>query len=594
MTDRNQNLGIFMKTIVVMLLFAGGTVRAQTVTNLFPVTNFPAGNGSWQNLAGVPGGIDQYSTNYTLFCNVRVAIPGTNIVAYGDGIHDDTAALNFAVNAATNGSYVYIPTGTYLITGTISRSGKYNYDYASHPFSLIIRGDGPTNTIILDNATSGEVIFFANNISVANYATIQRGSVRGSTGMVLSNGLPGLTVGAWITVVRDNASANVYVPPTGDLNPFYYTYGECADQYVRVNNMSGNTISFTPPLNETSPNTQISIAYSYPYRCGIENLCVVRMQNVNSHNIRLIAAQECWIKNVEPRQARGYHISIEHCAGCEVRQCYVHDPFPLQDGNTAEGGSEYGICLGFHTSSTLVEDNIALHCRHGLILETAAGQNNVFAYNLEKDCINGSFFSTDYQMATYYHGGEPRFNLFEGNVLPTIRADAVEGGTKYDTYFRNLVTRDGLPSTTVAMFAQDIQRGNYFDYFLNNVYLPCFAAPSTPIYRIGSWEDYPNYDLTVIQKNIWLGNYDFTTGKVDQSTNGVINWQSSVAATFPGSLYYFSKPSWNPANSVCPPFGSDVAGHTNLIPAQVRAIAMGITTNVLDSYTLTATNTHRV
>src|SRR5258707_3346221 len=104
MTDRNQNLGIFMKTIVVMLLFAAATVRAQTATNLFPATNFPAGNGAWQNLAVVPGGIDQYSTDYTLFCNVRVAIPRTEIVAYGDGIHDDTTALNSAFNSPLTAS----------------------------------------------------------------------------------------------------------------------------------------------------------------------------------------------------------------------------------------------------------------------------------------------------------------------------------------------------------------------------------------------------------------------------------------------------------------------------------------------------------
>src|SRR5258708_28464232 len=111
-------------------------------------------------------------------------------------------------------------------------------------------------------------------------------------------------------------------------------------------------------------------------------------------------------------------------------------------------------------------------------------------------------FTTDYQEDTDYHGGEPRFNLFEGNVVPIIRVDAVEGATKYDIYFRNYVTRDGIPTVNVAMNALDIQRGNYFDYFLDNVYLPCSASPSTPVYRIGSWEDVGNYDLAVITNNV--------------------------------------------------------------------------------------------
>jgi hypothetical protein len=95
----------------------------------------------------------------------------------------------------------------------------------------------------------------------------------------------------------------------------------------------------------------------------------------------------------------------------------------------------------------------------------------------------------------------------------------------------------------------------------------------------------------VITNDVWLGNLDLATGKVDQSTNGVINWQSSVPTTFPGSLYYAGKPAWYPANLNWPAFGSDVAGHTNLIPAQVRALALGISTTVPAQYTLGAAYT---
>lgn len=601
-----------LRTVLsILFLLAVWSAPAQIIQipGVIPSDNLPA-TGSWQGMAGVPGGIDQYSTNYTMFCNVRLSIPGTNIVAYGDGIHDDTAALNFAIQNATNESYVYIPTGTYLVTGGLWRGGSYNYDYNSKPFSIIIRGDGPTNTILLNNAASGEIISFFGNSGVSDYPTIAGGNVRGSTSMVLSNGLPGLKTGAWVLIEHSDAAAKVYFPPAGDPNRFYYTYTYNSAQFLHVTNISGNTISFSPPLNEGYPGDLLTIHYSTPFRCGIENLGVVRLQDINSHNIRFIDGRECWIRNVESRQARGYHISLEWCAGCEVRQCFVHDPFPFKDGNTAGGGSDYGITLGFHSSSCLVEDNIALHCRHSFILETAAGQNNVIAYNYGKDNINEGMFETDYQGDTDYHGGEPRYNLFEGNVLPIIRADAVEGATKYDVYFRNLVTRDGIPSVSVAMFAMDIQRGNYYDYFLNNVCLPCTTAPGTPIYRIGSWEDsngntgtwglnpvtalnnvdLANYDPTVLVNDVWLGNYDYASGTFDSISSGIVAWTTS-AASMANSLVYASKPSWFGAN-VWPPIGGDLTVKTNLIPAQTRARQLAGFANVVrDGYVLTATNT---
>jgi hypothetical protein len=580
-----------------LFLLLATSVGAQSITNIIPVSMMPA-SGTYQGIAGVPGGISQYSASYKIFCNVKMSIPGTSLVAYGDGVHDDTAALNFAINAATNGSYVYIPTGHYLLTAPLSRSGSYNYDYNSHPFSIIIRGDGPTNTVLMDYANSGEIIIFSENSGVYNYQTIGSGNVRGSTSMVLNNGLQGLKTNMWIQVIRDNASANVYLPPANDPEPFYYTYGESADQFVRVTNISGSTISFWPPLNETSPNGQLTVLYSTPFRCGIESLGLVRMQDVNSHNIRIIGGQECWITNVWSAQARGYHISMEWCAGCEVRECYVHDPFPYKDGSTGGGGSVYGIVLGFHSSSCLVEDNIALHCRHSFIMETGAGQDNVIDYNYGKDNINEGMFETDYQEDTDYHGGEPRFNLWEGNVVPILRADAVEGATKYDIYFRNLVTMNGIPDVNVSMFAMDIQRGNYYDYFLDNVYARTNAVNtySGMIYRIGSWEDnqlFPNtanaWDPAVIQNDVWLGNYDCNMNRVDLSTNGVIYWTNSVAASFPSSLLYTGRPSWYGTN-VWPAFGSDVAGYTNPIPAMTRSASIpGFTAAVSDGYTLTIT-----
>jgi hypothetical protein len=572
-------IGLFL-----LLLTSAG---AQSITSIIPASQLPA-TGTWQGIAGIPGGIDQYSTNYTMFCNVKSSIPGTTMVAYGDGVHDDTAALNFAAQNCPNNEYVYLPAGTYLISAPISVSGVNKYDGSQYPYSIIIRGAGPTNTIILNNG-GGSAITLAWWGGYGGGFPITAGDARGSTNISVASTSPyPVKLNEWLIVDRQNTNANVYLPAANDAHGFYVVYGGSADQMVKVTGISGTTFNIWPPLNEAHSTDQLLVSVSQPLHCGIENLCVVQMQEHGVPNIGLYGGEECWIRNVESRQSRGTHIFLDFCGGCEIRQCYVHEPFPNLDGADGGGSSDYGIDMADHTSSSLIVDNIALHCRHSFIMEQGCGQDNVVAYNYGKDNINEGLFETTWQEDTDYHGGEPRYNLWEGNVVPIFEADGVEGGTKYDVYFRNLVTRDGLPTVTEFMEGLDLDRGNYYDYFLDNVFFKCTANPAAMLYLVGHWQTDLTYnDPSVLSSCVWLGNYDCTSNKVDFSTNGVINWTGSVAATFPTSLLFTSKPSWYGTN-VWPAFGSDVSGLTNVIPAQTRAWQIpGFFNSVADGNTLT-------
>ena len=68
--------------------------------------------------------------------------------AVGDGITNDTTAIQNAINSALQtGKSVYVPTGTYLYTST-----NYSVDVVASGKSFVLFGDGPQSSIIKYNA----------------------------------------------------------------------------------------------------------------------------------------------------------------------------------------------------------------------------------------------------------------------------------------------------------------------------------------------------------------------------------------------------------------------------------------------------------
>lgn len=51
-----------------------------------------------------------------------------NYGAVGDGVHDDTAAIQAAVDAAANGGVVWLPAGSFAVTAPITVTGKQDFD----------------------------------------------------------------------------------------------------------------------------------------------------------------------------------------------------------------------------------------------------------------------------------------------------------------------------------------------------------------------------------------------------------------------------------------------------------------------------------
>lgn len=119
-------------------------------------------------LKGNPGGIASLDTNgmvpvqqlpgYLDWLNVKSAVYG----AKGDGIADDTAAIQNAINAcsAAGGGTVYIPRGTYRITSALTLANK-----------IALQGEGDiVTTIYQTNTTANGIVGDRlNNIALRDF-----------------------------------------------------------------------------------------------------------------------------------------------------------------------------------------------------------------------------------------------------------------------------------------------------------------------------------------------------------------------------------------------------------------------------------------
>src|SRR6266436_5711576 len=119
-----------MKSLSI-LSFGLFCIGAQAETSVLSNLVIPSGRtAQWAPGLEFRGGIPKR----TVLINVKLAPYN----AKGDGVTDDTKAIQAALNAANPNEVVYLPASTYLISSTLN---------ISRP-NISIRGDGPTSTII--------------------------------------------------------------------------------------------------------------------------------------------------------------------------------------------------------------------------------------------------------------------------------------------------------------------------------------------------------------------------------------------------------------------------------------------------------------
>lgn len=518
--------------------------------------------GVWENgVKGIPN-------RTTVFCDVRATIPGSNLVAAGDGVQDDTAALQAAIDLCPSGQVVVIPEGTYRISGTLHiESG------------ITVRGAGPDKTKIVQYA-SEDIVDMSSSSGSFDSVAVKSGHTKGSDTVVV-NSAGGFEVGDLVLIDQLNDPSLVTSSGVGGTCTWCGRYGtngaRALGESLLVKEIDGNTIRFNRPLYyeyRDRYDPQLSqIAADPIHHAGIEDLHLQLVAGASSGScVRMNRAVNCWVKGVETSQPENKHILMYYyCLGNEVSGCYFHDS---QSFESNHGG---GVELYGDSCDNLVEDNIFDHLHVAVALE-AGGAGNVIAYNYTYEMEH---FTTDWMIWHLgTHGAHTYMNLWEGNVAGMISFDNYWGSGSHQMVFRNHLTRF-TPNQPIRnnIVAAIVEVDNYHDSFLGNV----LGTPGCG----GEVEQIP-YQSTWDNPVLWKIGYDCCsdTGEPrDTKVNNTLirsgNWEGPTGAvqwssderSLPDSLYLSAKPDWFGVLT-WPPFTPDRPdfdpNNLNKIPAQVR------------------------
>jgi hypothetical protein len=392
----------------------------------FPLTAFgqtpwtgilPAGTGIDWSQAGVPGGIPSPAWTQS----------GSTISASqcGSGGSDCTSTIQAALNACGTNHFVLLGAGTFLINSSVSV-----------PSYCALRGAGANQTVLNVKGSGGAPIKLGSgSVAYSGAVSVTSGASAGSTSLALS-GSSGVKAGGYLVITETNDNVIVDVRG-GEGNCNWCDAGWTSDghlasgQIVEVQNVSGTTITIAPGLYRAYTHSPLAVPFSAGAKyAGVEALQIYDNNTGYTQDVNFSQCAYCWVKGVEFNYTQGDWADVYWGFHDEIRDSYMSNAYTHTSGN-----SDNDISLLNKTSATLVENNI-IERGHASVLLSWGAAGNVIAYNYAEGGLDQG--SQNFAIGGMgMHGAHPQFNLFEGNVSPSISPDEIWGSSAYNTLFRN-------------------------------------------------------------------------------------------------------------------------------------------------------------
>jgi hypothetical protein len=393
------------------LLFAFIGISLTLLTSTIKAQTIPENRRVDWTAAGYQGSKPTYS-------NVRNI---TNFGGSGDGVAPNDAALQASiVSLGADSGIIYFPAGTYSFISTITlRSG------------IVLKGQDASATTLQFNLAGANSLINISGSSTHDTANVTSTVYKNQNSVSADN--PDLFKADDYVKMFQNDSALVN-------DAFALT---TVGQILRIQNITGNTITFYHPLRKDYVITDAPrlTRLIMTTGVGIECLKIKRIDSTiaQTANIFFNNAAQCWIKGVESDSCNFAHVQIDNSTNIEITGSYFHGSFGY-----GGGGQGYGIAAEFTSGECLIENNIFKHLRHAMLLQ-AGSNGNVFTYNYSREPFKSESSPFDLSGDIVLHGNYPYANLFEGNIVQNIVIDAshkING--PYNTFFRNRAESYGI------------------------------------------------------------------------------------------------------------------------------------------------------
>lgn len=350
--------------------------------------------------------------------------------AFGDGTHDDRAAIVAAIAALGGPGVVYFPAGTYLLSTSGFSIGN----------GVVLRGERSGNTTIRTSSSfvSAAVTVSGNAVAGTSQSVVSGYTAHSYTLQITSTN--GLKRGDYVAITENN-DPSWGTSFTGD-----------AGQVLQIDSLGASSITVTNPIRmdfkaSLSPLLQ---KLNMVTNAGIENIRFVRdvagtaTTRNNQFTIFFNYAANCWFRGVDCTNSFGADVGIQYSTRLSGSGCYFHHPYEV-DG----GGSGYGIKFHFgYGGECRFENNIFRRERHAMALQAGAN-GNVFGYNYSREPIWSEAFGTGLlAFDVAFHGNWTFANLCEGNIVKYIQLENDSGNHgvngPHNTFVRNRIENDGL------------------------------------------------------------------------------------------------------------------------------------------------------